>query len=508
MSENVESMQNLRAYDGSGDFIFVSYAHKDDAEVAPIVGYLQKRGYNVWFDGGIKPGKDWDEVLKKKVESCSCFLCFISEHSMSSSECRKEIVRARNANRPLISIFLENATIPQEIEEYILKVQGIEKWRMHPDSESAFYVKLLSNDLFDACKESVEFVIQDGTLVRYNGTASTVVIPDEVSQIGYDAFEGNAGIVEIKIHGHIDRIGKFAFNDMPNLRQIEVDPENAFFLSDDGVLYNKAHNYLLRYPPARMGSEYIVPKGVTNIGIGSFSGAADLKHIEIPDSVTMMGDRAFESCRELVGVNLEASIDKIRPYTFSRCSSLIGIELPSTLTTIGDGAFSGCGNLLGVNIPEHVSHLGEMAFAYCSSLESIRIPSKLNEVEEYCFNECRSLASIDLGQTRQIKQYAFKNCESLAQIALPSTLEHIGRAAFSGCQSIKRTQFPESVVSLGDYSFDRCASLEEVVCGTRLEEIGEGAFKDDAALKRIVIPRDVTCVGADAIPEEATIEYV
>ena len=45
-------MTTIKAYAGtSNKFIFVSYAHLDSETVLPIIGYLQRRGYNVWFDG-------------------------------------------------------------------------------------------------------------------------------------------------------------------------------------------------------------------------------------------------------------------------------------------------------------------------------------------------------------------------------------------------------------------------------------------------------------------------
>ena len=40
----------LRPYEGTQPYIFVSYAHKNDAAVLEIIGTLQSRGFRVWYD--------------------------------------------------------------------------------------------------------------------------------------------------------------------------------------------------------------------------------------------------------------------------------------------------------------------------------------------------------------------------------------------------------------------------------------------------------------------------
>ena len=72
------------AYTGHDPYIFVSYAHKDDAEVLPIITALQER-YNVWFDEGIRFGKEWDDEIAFKLEDCHVFLYVISEASLASA---------------------------------------------------------------------------------------------------------------------------------------------------------------------------------------------------------------------------------------------------------------------------------------------------------------------------------------------------------------------------------------------------------------------------------------
>lgn len=490
-----------KAYDGKGSYIFVSYAHKDGAAVLPVLDYLVRRGYNVWYDEGITPGADWDRFLADKVAHCSCFLCFLSERSAASRECFKEMARAVESGVPILNVFLEPVLPPDSLREAMMRIQGIERWRLTADSD--FYAKLLSHNLFDGCSEVEEFSIQDGRLVRYGGTASHVVVPDTVTHIGYDAFEGNDAVVSIDIPASVDRIGKFAFNNMANLQSISVSPKNGFFASIDGVLYNKARNYLLRYPQAKAGNHYAIPSGVKNVAMVSFAGVSDLISVDIPESVTMLGERAFESCRNLIDVSLAASITALRPYLFSRCSSLLGISLPDTLARIEDGAFAGCTSLADVAIPGGVRSLGEMAFAYCDDLAQVVIPEGVREVPAYCFHECPELTALGLKPVRRIRQYAFKNCTGLQEVTFSDELTAIDRAAFSGCSSLETLHLPDSLTTLGDYSFDRCTSLRTVRGGRGLARIGTGAFEGDTALESVEVPASLDAIGKNALPETA-----
>ena len=52
----------------SKPYIFISYAHKDSGKVYEIIRNLEDSGYNVWYDGGIDPGKvGINDALEKDI---------------------------------------------------------------------------------------------------------------------------------------------------------------------------------------------------------------------------------------------------------------------------------------------------------------------------------------------------------------------------------------------------------------------------------------------------------
>ena len=52
--------QRPKAYQGAEPHVFISYSHKDDAIVYPIIEQLQQRGLRLWYDEGIEVGSHWD----------------------------------------------------------------------------------------------------------------------------------------------------------------------------------------------------------------------------------------------------------------------------------------------------------------------------------------------------------------------------------------------------------------------------------------------------------------
>ena len=88
-----------------------------------------------------------------------------------------------------------------------------------------------------------EFEIKDGVLVKYNGGAADVTVPD--------------GITEIS---------EFAFIDCDTVRSITV------------------------------------PNGVTAIGDRAFYGCKSLRRVTFPESVTFIGENAFEGCEDLKSI--------------------------------------------------------------------------------------------------------------------------------------------------------------------------------------------------------------
>ena len=82
-------------------------------------------------------------------------------------------------------------------------------------------------------------------------TLEEVVIGENVTSIGNSCFGGTKAIKVINIPKNVQSISStafYAYNSPLPLEEINVDIENAYYSSENGVLYNKDKTTLVRYP--------------------------------------------------------------------------------------------------------------------------------------------------------------------------------------------------------------------------------------------------------------------
>ena len=88
-----------------------------------------------------------------------------------------------------------------------------------------------------------------------------------------------------------------------------------------------------------------LPDGVTSIGYFAFYGCSGLTELTLPNSVTSIGYYAFYGCIGLTELTLPNSITSIWEGAFFGCSGLTKLTLPNSVTRIEESAFQGCSGL-------------------------------------------------------------------------------------------------------------------------------------------------------------------
>ncbi len=140
----------LRPYEGTLPYLFVSYAHANDAAVLEIIRTLQARGFRVWYDEGIEAGSEWPESIASHLERAQLVLAFLSPAYLRSDNCRKEMHYALTKKKPVINVYLEATELSPGMEMQIGNLFALMKYT-YP-SEEFFYDKLFSAELLDADK--------------------------------------------------------------------------------------------------------------------------------------------------------------------------------------------------------------------------------------------------------------------------------------------------------------------------------------------------------------------
>ncbi len=141
---------SAKIYEGSEDYLFISYSHRDKELVFPILEALSEKGYRLWYDEGIDPGTEWPETIATHLEKAAVCLAFVSSNSAQSNNCRREINFALSKNLGFLSVILEDIKLSPGLEMQLSAYQSIHYFTS-PDFEH-FKKKLFGTALLDSCR--------------------------------------------------------------------------------------------------------------------------------------------------------------------------------------------------------------------------------------------------------------------------------------------------------------------------------------------------------------------
>ena len=238
----------------------------------------------------------------------------------------------------------------------------------------------------------------------YGCGIKTVVIPNSVTCIDYDAFLDCVYLVDVSIGNAVDTINYDAFDNCRSLKRVNI-PKSVKFIGIDafrGAQINQVditdleawcnidfdtpmgegHPFQISYLSWPSDTCYlylngspikdlVIPNGIQQIKPFVFYGFNGMRSAVIPESVTVIGERAFEDCRGLEKVTISNSVHTIAEAAFMDCQSLEKVTLGNHLELIGLDAFSGCISLTSIKLPKTVREIRNGAFAGCSALKSI-----------------------------------------------------------------------------------------------------------------------------------------
>lgn len=205
-----------------------------------------------------------------------------------------------------------------------------------------------SNTLLE-CPKANEFdngklVIPDGVkaidLAFDNCSNLTeVYIPDTVETIKRGAFFKCSNIKRIHIGKNCSSIDLFDYCN--KVESVEIDKDNPYFISLDGVVFSKDMKRLIYFPRNKSIASYTVPVGVEDIDEEAFKECNNIREIILPHTVKIISCSAFEACKSLECINIPDYIESIGECAFAFCENLQEIEIPKN-TMIFDYAFMGC----------------------------------------------------------------------------------------------------------------------------------------------------------------------
>lgn len=255
----------------------------------------------------------------------------------------------------------------------------------------------------EAVVTTSDFQMEGSKLLKYTGTAEVVSIPDNVKEIGEEAFAGNDNLVKVTIGEKVEKIDYRAFADCDNLRTIKVGDS------------------------------------VKEIETAAFSNNEALKNVSLGASVREIGSGVFAGCSRLSGLSLSEK----NPYLSYDGGVLYDDEKTVLYALLPDY------EKVSITLPGSVEEISAYAFWGNPYLENVILDSNLQSVPSYAFSNCINLKSVDIPlPVRSIEAKAFEDCVNLQKVVLPDSVNHIHDTAFDGCIHVKFDATP------GTYSGD------------------------------------------------------
>jgi len=213
---------------------------------------------------------------------------------------------------------------------------------------------------------------------------SSITIPENVSFIGEQVFNGCSKLFSIKVEE-----GNRRYDSRSNCNAIIETATNSILAGCNGTT---------------------IPNDVTSIGAYSFYSCWGLSSIDIPNSVTSIGT-----------------------YSFWGCSGLTSITIGKSVTSIGSNAFQNCSNLSSVTF--HCTSIKNW-FSH-SEVKDVVLGDEVISIDDYAFNECKNITSITIpNSVTSIGQYSFARCDGLTSVTIGKGVTSIGRCAFDYCNGL------------------------------------------------------------------------
>ncbi len=265
-----------------------------------------------------------------------------------------------------------------------------------------------------------DFIIEDGTMKKYIGTETSVVIPEGVTVIEKDSLPST--ITSVTIPNSLKKMRKFALWNVSSLREIHISSIEAWCNVELEILSCPPNGNL--YLNGELITHFTVPDGLSFFYTQHVT-FDSIDEITIPPSVKkIIVDTSFR-CTKLHIRDLSAwcnieLINKSEHYfkclwvLYLNSKPITNLKIPQGHKTIRRGTFYGC-ELESVTIPEGVECIEQHAFRYCNHLKTAHLPSTIRTIQDYAFASdfCMTELTFLRDSGVFISESAFMNCDTL-----------------------------------------------------------------------------------------------
>ncbi|MCM1368571.1 MAG: leucine-rich repeat domain-containing protein [Roseburia sp.] len=368
-------------------------------------------------------------------------------------------------------------TVFQTADLYDIRLKQCEEYRKDYENERE---NNCDGEDFDELETPEEYSarIMDGlsrgeeiVLMKYNGDAEDVTVPDCITMINAYSFRGKTALRSVTLPNTVKQMGRNAFDGCSALEQVWLDDS------------------------------------LSAINAETFRNCTALESITLPDSVESVRMNAFDGCIALKNVRLGEGLKFIGWDAFARCTALKTVRLPESLEEIDLNVFYDSG-LEEIYLPKNLKSLNSSAFIGCVELKKLEVDPEnpyFYSRDNCVYNRKNKWLTVgrndgtlpDDGSFTYIDGDAFVDNPLVKELTVPSGVTSIGISAFNGCVNLRRVTLPDTLSSIGRCAFEGCTALEEIVIPGSVKKIDGLAFWK-SGVKKVVVKRGVEIIGDNA----------
>ena len=331
-----------------------------------------------------------------------------------------------------------------------------------------------------------------------------IELPEGLEDITARAFE-QAHFDEMTIPSTVSLLGKEAFLDSTGF--VNVSADNAFYSSEDGVIYDKEKTRLL-YCSGEKTGELVLPDSIREIDDRAFGYHCNVKTLRFSEGMETIPALICLGVHSIEKVILPDGCRTIEEFAFQGCTALKEVELPDSLECIGKAAFSGT-SLVQIRFPNSLKEIGLAAFGNCENLGNVELPVSLETIGEHAFDYGALRQQGDPVRypafSKRFRQISGSQENDLADvwIAVEGTEGNLSWLAegFSGDLQLTVS----GAGTMPDYEetedvpwFDGREEITRVVIGEGVEYVGSFSFCNAPVLNSAEIPQSVNDYGENA----------
>lgn len=237
-------------------------------------------------------------------------------------------------------------------------------------------------------------IVGDTLLLKYQGAASSVTIPDNITVIGGWAFISNTNLQELTLG------------------------RNTISLSDRAFFH-----------------------------------CENLEKITFNNSLESIGASTFSNCSALTSISLPDSLKELSHYTFLDCTSLSTIEFPKGKLSYGIDSFHNTKWYNDYNGDFVIANDGTL-LGYKGKDTSIVLPNTVKSLAPSAL-EYTQIKQATIPGTIKTIPYSLFYFSTVENVTFEYGVTEIGSGCFEECYSLKTVRIPETVTKIGDNIFFR-----------------------------------------------------